>query len=82
MQEQEQVFLSVFDKRLRPPGSVAGANTADRHRASLDAVDNKTASAENNHNTIQDLFCTLLHVLMTGKVRVGEMTMSAEKIMK
>lgn len=30
----------------------------------------------------EDLFRTLLHELMTGKVRVGEMTTSAEKIMK
>ncbi len=36
----------------------------------LDAVDVRKAVAENKRNALQDLFRTLLHELMTGKVRV------------
>lgn len=36
----------------------------------LDAVDARKAVAENKRNALQDLFRTLLHELMTGKVRV------------
>ena len=38
----------------------------------LDAVDARKAVAENKRNALQDLFRTLLHELMTGKVRVGQ----------
>ena len=37
----------------------------------LDAVDKRTATAEKKRNALQDLFHTLLHELMTGKVRVN-----------
>jgi type I restriction enzyme S subunit len=40
--------------------------------SSLDAVDKKTSVAEKKRDALQDLFRTLLHELMTGKVRVGE----------
>lgn len=36
----------------------------------LEAVDRKTEAAESKRNTLQALFRTLLHELMTGKVRV------------
>ena len=71
MQEQEQVFLRVFDKRLRTLGSLAGTGSADRHTASFDAVDNKAAVAEKKLDALQDLFRTLLNELMKGKVRVS-----------
>lgn len=38
----------------------------------LDAVRQKRQVAERKRNALQDLFRTLLHELMTGKVRVGE----------
>lgn len=38
----------------------------------LDAVDARKTVADNKRNALQDLFRTLLHELMTGKVRVGE----------
>lgn len=38
----------------------------------LDAVDARKAVAEKKRNALQDLFRTLLHELMTGKVRVGD----------
>lgn len=40
--------------------------------AALGACDTKRRSAEHKMNTLQALFRTLLHELMTGKVRVGE----------
>lgn len=39
----------------------------------LDAVDARKAVAEKKRNALQDLFRTLLHELMTGKVRVGDL---------
>jgi type I restriction enzyme S subunit len=41
--------------------------------SSLDAVDKKTAVAEKKRDALQNLFRTLLHELMTGKVRVGNL---------
>ncbi len=38
----------------------------------LEAVDHKAESAERKRTALQALFRTLLHELMTGKVRVGE----------
>lgn len=38
----------------------------------LDAVDARKTVADNKRNALQDLFRTLLHELMTGKVRVGD----------
>jgi type I restriction enzyme S subunit len=39
----------------------------------LMAVENRTRTAQGKRNTLQDLFRTLLHELMTGKVRVGNL---------
>lgn len=38
----------------------------------LQALERKANGAENRRNKLQDLFRTLLHELMTGKVRVGQ----------
>ena len=43
----------------------------------IDAVDQRIAIAEKKRNALQDLFRTLLHELMTGKVRVGELDLVA-----
>lgn len=39
----------------------------------LSKLEDKARTAERKRNALQDLFRTLLHELMTGKVRVGEM---------
>lgn len=40
--------------------------------AALDAVEKRTRIAQRKRTQLQDLFRTLLHELMTGKVRVGK----------
>lgn len=47
----------------------------DEIATALKAVEDRIHVAEHKRNALQDLFRTLLHELMTGKVRVGEEVM-------
>jgi len=81
-------FLTIDISKLQSPGPTPQLNRKDVDPVLLplppqteqqeivrmvSAVDNKIESEENRKAALQTLFKTMLHLLMTGKVRVKEM---------
>lgn len=73
-----KVTIPLINKSNFERFQIAAANRDDQDiiASSLDAVDKRIAVAEKKRDTLQDLFRTLLHELMTGKVRVGETSLA------
>jgi len=64
--------LSLLDVRTFKVPMPSDAKELDEVARAFATIEGKLAHHATKHNALQDLFRTLLHELMTGKVRVGE----------